>query len=190
MVRPLMSRPLGAFSNGVSTSTWGSRPPGFTIPPRFGGFKTTSTPDHRSLPGARAPRLYDSAPLRGLQNKFNAQIHERDLGLTPPGFTIPPRFGGFKTTSTPDHRSLPGARPPQALRFRPASGAPKQPQLQIRSLPGADAPRLYDSAPLRGLQNKFNAQIHELDLGLTPPGFTIPPRFGGFKTNSTPRSTN
>ncbi len=50
--------------------------PSFTIPPHFGGFKKKlgASIDERYL--GLAPRLYDSAPLRGLPNKLNAQIHE------------------------------------------------------------------------------------------------------------------
>ncbi len=91
----------------------------------------------------------------------------RDLGLTPPGYTMSPRWGlgcGGRLVGTWGSRH-------QAIRCRPVGAWDVA---GVWSGPGAHATRLYDVAPLGlGMWRAFGR-----DLGLTPPGYTMSPRWG------------
>ena len=64
------------------------------------------------FPGAHVTRLYDVAPIRGLWQCRSCP----DLGLTPPGYTMSPPFGGYD-----DAVPAPILRH-QAIRCRPVRG--------------------------------------------------------------------
>ncbi len=113
-----------------------------------------------SRPGAHAARLYNVAPLGlGIWRAFGP-----DLGLTPPGCTMSPRWGlGYGGRLVPTW----GSRR-QAVRCRPVGAWD---MAGVWSRPGAHATRLYDVAPLGlGIWRAFGP-----DRGVTPPGCTMSP---------------
>ena len=151
--------PLGLGSGGRLVGTWGSRRQAVRCRP-VGAREVAGV---WSGPGAHATRLYDIAPS-GL-GKWRA--FGRDVGLTPPGCTMSPRWGlgcggGLAGTWGLRH---------QAIRCRPVGAWDVA---GVRLGPGAHAARLYDVAPLGlGKCRDFGQ-----DLGLTPPGYTMSPRWG------------
>ena len=107
----------------------------------------------RCGPGAGAARLRSAAPFGAQSQKNQRDRSTQNLGLTPPGYDLPPRSGLRKR-----QEGMPG-------------GA-------IRSGPGAGAARLRSAAPLGAQSQKNQRDRSAQNLGLTPPGYDLPPRSG------------
>ena len=142
-------------------STWGSRRQAVRCRPVGAWVWRAFARDAR--PGAHAARLYDVAPLGlGYGGRLLATL---DLGLTPPGCTMSPRWG-WDMAGVCSRCSTWGSRR-QAVRCRPV-GAGIWRAFARDARPGAHAARLYDVAPLDVSLLRWRAMIRP--GGRAPPG--------------------
>ncbi len=105
----------------------------------------------RCGPGAGAARLRSAAPVGAQSQKNQRDRSTQNLGLTPPGYDLPPRSGlGTRQEGMPGGAGIRtrGSRR-QATICRPGRGSiPEKSTGPLCSKPGADAARLRSAAPL------------------------------------------